>query len=132
MKRILMCLLLVSWSVAIAQAPPAEQAVAGAEAGNQVLPCVSATDAPQAPADASGPLENQQKDVGQAPVPCEEPAPEATPDAEQLSAAESGEIGTGPEVIGEDDFDVEATADGEFTPGDEISEDYPVPLPSDI
>jgi hypothetical protein len=32
----------------------------------------------------------------------------------------------------EEDASVEAKADEEFTPGDEISEDYPVPLPSDI
>jgi hypothetical protein len=132
MKRLVMTLLLVSGSAAIAQAPPGEEPVAGAEVGDQVLPCVSATDAPQAPADASGPLENQQKDAGQTSVPCEEQDPEAMPDAEQQSAAASGGTGAGPEAIGEDDFDVEASADGEFKPGDEISEDYPVPLPSDI
>ena len=32
----------------------------------------------------------------------------------------------------EEDSDVEARADEVFTPDEEISEDYPVPLPSDI
>jgi hypothetical protein len=32
----------------------------------------------------------------------------------------------------EEDPGVEASANEEFTPDDEISEDYPVPLPSDI
>ena len=32
----------------------------------------------------------------------------------------------------EEDPAIEASADEEFTPGDEISEDYPIPLPSDI
>ncbi len=35
------------------------------------------------------------------------------------------------EALQEDPY-IEATADEVFEPGDEISEDYPVPLPSDI
>jgi hypothetical protein len=182
MKRIVMCLLLGSWAVAIAQAPPGEERAAGADEGEQVPPCVSVTDALQAPAGVSGPLESQPKDAGQASVPCEEQDPEATPgeeqdpeampgeeqdaeampgeeqdaeatpgeeqDAEAMpgeeqdpettpgeeqdSAEVPGEIFAGPETIEEDDSDIEATAEGEFKPGDEISEDYPVPLPSDI
>jgi hypothetical protein len=152
MKRIVMCLLLGSWAVANAQAPPGEERAVGTDAGEQVLPCVSATDAPQAPAGESGPLESQPKDAGEASVPCEdqgpeampgeeqdpeatpgeEQDPEATPGEEQDSAEAPGEILAGPETIEEDDSDVEASAEGEFKPGDEISEDYPVPLPSDI
>jgi hypothetical protein len=162
MKRIVMCLLLGSWAVAIAQAPPGEERAAGADEGEQVPPCVSVTDALQAPAGVSGPLESQPKDAGQASVPCEEQDPEATPgeeqdpeampgeeqDAEAMpgeeqdpettpgeeqdSAEVPGEIFAGPETNEEDDSDIEATAEGEFKPGDEISEDYPVPLPSDI
>jgi len=71
MKRIVMCLLLGSWAVAIAQTPPGEERAVGADAGEQVPPCVSATDAPQASAGESGPLESQPKDAGQASVPCE-------------------------------------------------------------
>jgi hypothetical protein len=105
MKRIVMCLLLGIWTVAIAQAPPGEEQAAGADAEEQVQPCVAASDAPQAPAGESGPLEGQPIIDGQASVPCEELEP---------------------------DPEFEATADEEFDPDDEISEDYPVPLPSDI
>ncbi len=162
MQQIVLCLLLGSWAVAIAQAPPGEERTAGADAGEQVPPCVSATDALQAPAGASGPLENQPKDAGQASVPCEEQDPEAPPGEEQdpeappgeeqdpeappgeeqdpetppgeaqRSAEAPGEIVVDPEAIEELDSDAEASAEGEFKPGDEISEDYPVPLPSDI
>lgn len=132
MKRIVMCLLLGSWAAAIAQAPPGEERTAGADAGEQVPPCVSATDAQQASAGESGLLESQPKDAGQASVPCEEQDPEATPGEEQRSAEAPGEIVADPKTNEEDDSDTEASADGEFKPGDEISEDYPVPLPSDI
>ena len=132
MQQIVLCLLLGSWAVAIAQAPPGEERTAGADAGEQVPPCVSATDALQAPAGASGPLENQPKDAGQASVPCEEQDPETPPGEAQRSAEAPGEIVVDPEAIEELDSDAEASAEGEFKPGDEISEDYPVPLPSDI
>ena len=131
MKRIVMCLLLGSWAVAIAQAPPGEERVAGTDEGEQLPPCVSATDTPQASAGASGPLESQPKDAGQASVPCEELDPEAVPGEEQDPEA-PGEIVAGLETTGEDDSDAEASPEEEFKPGDEISEDYPVPLPSDI
>ena len=142
MKLIVMCLLLGTWAVAIAQAPPGEEQAAGAEAGEQIPPCVSATDAPQSPAGESGQLESQPKDAGNAAVPCEEQDPEATlgakqdfgimPGEEKLAAEGPGEIDAGPESVVEEDPDFEATAEGEFNPDDEISEDYPVPLPSDI
>jgi hypothetical protein len=132
MKRIVMCLLLGSWAVAIAQEQPGEEQAAGADAGEQVPPCVSATDTPQATAAASGPLESQSKVAGQASVPCEEQDPEATPGEEQRSAETPGEIVADPETIEELDSDAETSAEEEFKPGDEISEDYPVPLPSDI
>ena len=141
MKRIVMCLLLGGWAVAIAQAPPGEERVARTDEGELLPPCVSATDTPQASAGESGPLESQPKDAGQASVPCEELDPEAAPgeklDPEATPGEEQdpeapGEIVAGLETTGEDDSDMEASAEGEFKPGDEISEDYPVPLPSDI
>ena len=59
-----------------------------------------------------------------------------------LAASEAGETPVaeassepaepGPEAVVEEDPAIEASADEEFTPGDEISEDYPIPLPSDI
>jgi hypothetical protein len=127
MKRIVMCLLLGIWTVAIAQAPTGEEQAAGADAEEQIQPCVAASDAPQAPAGESGPLEGQPKNDGPASVPCEELETE-----EQLAADGPGEIDAGPESVVEPDPDFEATADEEFDPDDEISEDYPVPLPSDI
>jgi hypothetical protein len=142
MKRIVMCLLLGIWTVAIAQAPPGEEQAAGADAEEQVQPCVAASDVPQAPAGESGPLEGQPIIDGQASVPCEEletdaaldqeQDPGATPGEEQLAAAVPGEIEADPEFLEEEDPEFEATADEEFDPDDEISEDYPVPLPSDI
>lgn len=142
MKRIVMCLLMGIWTVAIAQAPPGEERPAGPDAEEQVEPCVAATDAPQAAAGESGPLEDQPKIDGQASVPCEEleteaaldqeQDPGATPGEEQLAAAVSVEIEADPESVVEPDPDFEASADEEFNPDDEISEDYPVPLPSDI
>ena len=45
--------------------------------------------------------------------------------------AEAGEEGQETEDCEEEEI-VEATVDEVFTPGQEISEDYPVPLPADI
>ncbi len=124
MKRIVVCMLLVGWAVAIAQAPPDEKQAAGADAGEQDPPCVpiAKTDSP----------DGEQEEAVADSVPCEERDPEATPDEEQPSAETPGEIAAGPEPGGEHESDVEASAEEEFNPGDEISEDYPVPLPSDI
>jgi hypothetical protein len=137
-----MCLLMGIWTAAIAQAPPAEERPGGADAEGQVQPCVAATDAPQAPAGESGPLEGQTINDEQASVPCEEletestlaqeQNPGATPGEERLATDGPGEIDAGPESVVEPDPDFEASADEEFNPDDEISEDYPVPLPSDI
>ena len=108
MKRIFVLLLLGllgAWAAAIAQAPPGEERAEGADAGEPALPCVSAGEA-ILPKGAHGPPEPGA-------VPCEEQEPEAAPGEEQ-------------------DSGVEASAQEEFTPGEEISEDYPVPLPADI
>jgi len=68
-----------------------------------------------------------------------EPEVEAGPEAEAgLELETEPEIGT-TEIISEDGTEHEAGAEGEtgpedseFIPEEEISEDYPVPLPSDI
>lgn len=116
-----MLLLLGIWAMAIAQAPPDQEPAPAADAGGQALPCVPATDAPQASAGKSGPLEGQTEGAGPAAVPCEEQAAEAP-----------GEPDAGQEASVEEDPDVEASVEDVFEPGDEISEDYPVPLPADI
>jgi hypothetical protein len=60
-------------------------------------------------------MEDEQAEPGAGSVPCDDPA---VPNDGQPAATE--------------DPAVEARADEVFRPGDEISEDYPVPLPSDI
>lgn len=59
-------------------------------------------------------------------VAAEEQAPEEEPDE---SSTDTG-VDTG--VDEEEEPAAEASAEDVFKPGDEISEDYPVPLPSDI
>ena len=75
-----------------------------ADADEAAAPCVPAGEVREAEAGADG-------------VPAE-PCVEA--DAADVS-----------EALEEDPY-IEATADEVFEPGDEISEDYPVPLPADI
>lgn len=83
-RNALLLSLLVTWAVAVAQAPPDSEPAAVAAADEQAL----------------------EEDPGESP-----------PDAE---------------LEEEEAPDVEASADEVFKPGDEISEDYPVPLPSDM
>jgi hypothetical protein len=104
-KLLLPGLLLGAWAVAIAQAPPGEERADGADAGEPALPCVFSGVA-ILPSGVHGPPEPGA-------VPCEEHEPEETPGEEQVTGAE-------------------VTADEVFTPGDEINEDYPVPLPADM
>lgn len=111
LKQMLPLLMLATWAVAMAQAPPAETPAGAADTGLQVLPCV--------PAGEAAPAGGEQGTTGQAPVPCEEPEAADVADA-------------GPAAAVEEDPGIEASANEEFTPDDEISEDYPVPLPSDI
>jgi len=111
MKRTLPLLMLAGWAVAMAQAPPGETPAGAADADLQSLPCV--------PAGQAAPAGGEQGTTGPSAVPCEEPKPADVADA-------------GPAAAVEEDPGVEASANEEFTPDDEISEDYPVPLPSDI
>jgi len=105
LPQLLLALLLGTWAVAIAQTPSGEERVDGADAGEPALPCVSSGTA-ILPSGVHGPPEPGA-------VPCEEQEPEVTPDEEQNTGAE-------------------VTADEVFMPGDEIHEDYPVPLPADM
>jgi len=132
-KRTSLTLLLLGiWAAAIAQAPPGEEPAAQAEAGEKEVPCVPTTDTPQAITGESGPLDSQQEDAGQALEPCKEEGPKTASGEEPHSAEAPGEIVAGPEVIAEEDSGAEASVEEVFQPGDEISKDYPVPLPSDI
>ena len=80
----------------------------------RALPCI--------PADGPGAAEGEQREIAPGAPPCEEVDPGELPE----------ELAADPEMFGEDEPVVEATADEVFTPDDEISEDYPVPLPADI
>ena len=130
-KIITLLLCLGTWTVAFPQTPPEADQATGTEAGEQALPCIPAGDTLQAPAGESGQLEGQQV-VGDAAVPCEEPVTEADSGEEQVPGKElrGSTADAGPDT-GESP-DVDASADEIFTPVDEISEDYPVPLPADI
>ena len=110
MKRLLLILSLLVSAAAFAQTPPAD--ASGAEA-DPARPCVSGEE--------SGPLEDGKLPDGAAREPCQEPETDTAPAAGEELA----------DVVEEDPF-IEASADEVFEPGDEISEDYPVPLPSDI
>jgi len=113
LKPMLPLLMLASWAVAMAQAPPVDTPAGAADTGLQALPCV--------PAGEAAPAGGGQGTTGQPPVPCEEP-----------EAADVADADAGPAAAVEEDPGIEASANEEFTPDDEISEDYPVPLPSDI
>jgi len=132
MRKTLTLLLLGTWAVAIAQAPPGGEQAAGAEAGGQDPPCVPSGDALQAPDGESGPLDSRLKDTGQASVPCEEMVPKIAAGEEQTfgEAPDGSAADAGANL--EEAPDVEISADEVFRPTDEISVDYPVPLPSDI
>ena len=120
MNRIVLCLLLGGWTVA----PPDDDRAAGPATGEQVLPCVAAGE--------TAPLEGEQAESAPGSVPCEEQDTETAPGDEPPTAEALAGTEAGPESDGEADSIAEASVEEEFTPGDEISEDYPVPLPSDI
>lgn len=142
MKRIAVFLLMGVWALAIAQTPPGDEP---ADAIGQAVPCVSTGEA--------GVTGDEEEDTGLPSEPCVEPDLETVPDGDQLSAqapAETVDDAMGIEaevdgvidennlptevdgVIEENILPTEASVEEEFKPGDEISEDYPVPLPADI
>ena len=106
-KRIMVAALLAAlfgaWSTAVAQEPPAE---------DRAPPCDPATEV------------------------CDDALPEPEADSEPGAEEEDNlldpDLEGGPQAAVEEDPAIEASADEVFTPGDEISEDYPIPLPSDI
>ncbi len=90
----------------LAQAPTGEEPASAVETPDAPSPCVMAGES----------LPQDLERDGETPdaVPCEEQPPEAIPEDELKT--------TGDDV----------TAQEEFETGEEISEDFPVPLPSDI
>ena len=113
MRHLLLGALLGGWALAQAQAPPGQATPNASDPGSDALPCV--------PADAVGETEADAETDGAVAAPCEEPEEAAAEDA-----------GGGPQAAVEEDMAIEASADEVFRPDDEISEDYPIPLPSDI
>lgn len=74
--------------------------------------------------DSASATQDQQTEVQQAEV---QPAPEAGEASNDGSIADAVEESVPPQPPEDDSL-----SDLEFEPGEEISEDYPVPLPSDI
>jgi hypothetical protein len=64
--------------------------------------------------------------------PCEAQAPVADAGADQRDTEASAENGTESAAMEQENADPAGPAEDEFNPRDEISEDYAVPLPSDI
>jgi len=157
-KRFALTLLLVISAAAGAQTSSDERPDAVAEAPEQLVPCVPAGES--APLDgeqsgedtAPGAPGDEQAEEETAAEPCAEPAPETFPEEEPYlgevpAGSDAGVTGIEDDIgddladeiedefgmaIDENTLPTEASPEEEFKPGDEISEDYPVPLPSDI
>lgn len=137
MKHFMFLLLLGVWALAAAQTPPAEDSDAAGEVLDTAVTCV--TDAEADPL-AEGQEEGDQEEGEGSSEPCVEPSPETYPEEEPFISEASGDteedaVALDEELeseIDENDLPTEASVEEEFQPGDEISEDFPVPLPSDI
>lgn len=114
MKRTVLCLMLGGWALALAQAPPAEENPGSSVVEGQTQPCV--------------PAGESAADAGESGI----AGPEAPPCPEPENGTAVDAPGSDPAAAVEEDQAVQASADEVFTPGDEISEDFPVPLPADI
>ena len=119
------------WVLAFAQAALSQDQAPAAETSEQAAPCIPVAGA-QASAAESGQLENPATGAGEAPEPCEDSSPGTTSAGEADPAKPPDRSDPGAEPNEEETADAEGSADEVFKPGDEISEDYPVPLPSDI
>jgi hypothetical protein len=104
-------------------------------AGREILQLfvLCALVAGSAPATAQAPPDGGQVEpCDPATEPCEEQVPALETGDTPLPDPSSETAEAGIEAAVEEDPAIEASADEEFTPGDEISEDFPIPLPSDI
>ena len=132
MRPMALFLLLGAWAVVLAQTPPGEDPGVAPEAEDTVAPCV--------PAGEAGSPDGEPADEEPSAEPCVEPSPETFQEEEpylgETPAGGEGEVDALEEEFGgaieENNLPTEASVEEEFKPGDEISEDYPVPLPSDI
>ncbi len=121
-RTFVLLLVVASWSAqALAQDDPAT----GSEEASAERDCIPASEAEQSSDAESGP------DVdGGLPICPEQDSPESS-DEQGDSAREAPDPEEQPGEGPGDDIDDEEFG-REFEPTDEISEDYPVPLPSDI
>jgi len=119
-------------AMAIAQVPPDEAPSAQAGAIGQDVPCVPAAGATQAISGESGQLKIPPEEDGDAFEPCEEKVSDAALGEETVLEEVPGDSAAGIEADAEQTTGAEISGEGVFKPVDEISEDYPVPLPSDI
>ena len=133
MKHLLAACLWAVTTVALAQTPAMEPPGAGDEPAGQSQPCVNVGSGTQADQAQSGPVNSGTGAERSAAEPCPEPLDTATPEqGTQDEAAAVEALAEGPQASVEEDADIRASADEVFEPDDEIPEDYPVPLPSDI
>lgn len=119
------------WTLAFGQVALSQDQDPAAEISEQATPCIPAGGA-QASAAESGQLENPTTGAGEVLEPCEDSSPGTTSGGEAAPAEPPDPSDPGAEPNEEETADTEGSADEVFKPGDEISEDYPVPLPSDI
>jgi hypothetical protein len=128
-KQWLPLLLLTAWMAAFAQESPRESADANTPDVDENRTCIPAAEAEQASSGESGPSEEGELDDGAPTLPiCGES--EVADTSEEPAAEEVEESAT--DGDSEEDFAEIDDGGQEFEPGEEISEDYPVPLPSDI
>lgn len=118
MRWFLFTVLITAWSVALAQDAPSPEPVEKTDGQEQVEGERAAEPAEEGAGEGSG--EN-----GSA----EEPLPTEADDPSLADVAPPVETNPIPDPPEDDEL---ADADEEFEPGEEISEDFPVPLPSDI
>lgn len=88
--------------------------------------CVPAEEAGQSPGQESGPSGEGTGEASEAALPVCEEEEQAEPLPDETSSEDESD-----EEAGADE-DIDPEEDFEVSPEDEISEDYPVPLPSDI
>jgi hypothetical protein len=132
MRSAFKLLLAGACAIVYAQDPPGADQVAVDGVNLQERPCVPAGNSTQARDADSGPLENQAEGAAGGFEPCEEEFAEPSSGEDHVSGEAPDETAAGSDANPKEVLDAEASADDVFQPGDEISEDYPVPLPSDI
>ena len=124
--RCLTFILLMISALAFAQSAPVEEPDSSEQVPVADEACIPDSETSQAPGDESGPSEDGGTDASAQDTEACEEQPE-TPATPVEPVTESG-----PQDIVEDNFYDEESAGQEFEPEEEISEDYPVPLPADI